>query len=178
MANTASVTASQHAEQELKNALDDFRSALTDKWKRELDANVKTASEYTSATYVTNEIDHINSKGIGRNLGPKLLPFLDGVKAFTSVVDTFVQSNPETAALVWGSIKLCLFSVCNWAEYFTKLTNLLHFIGELSPTYREFGDLFDSHQGLQDALVYYYAAVIRIFIKAVKGESLPAELET
>jgi hypothetical protein len=47
------------------------------------------------------------SKPLPRML-TRLAPFLSVMRSFSSVVDTFINSNPSIAALVWGSVKLLL----------------------------------------------------------------------
>lgn len=46
-----------------------------------------------------------------RSLGP----IVSRLKAFTSIVDVFVQSNPDVSALIWGSIKT-LLTVRYWCS--------------------------------------------------------------
>lgn len=38
----------------------------------------------------------------------KLLPCLESLNRFSSVIDTFIQSNPTISGLVWGSLKFLL----------------------------------------------------------------------
>lgn len=54
---------------------------------------------------LTKEIDDANAKQRHNCVGVRLFTFLESVQQFSSVVDTFVSSNPSIAALVWGSIK-------------------------------------------------------------------------
>jgi hypothetical protein len=59
----------------------------------------------------TKEIDDENAKRRSRCVASRLCGILESVQQFSSIVDTFVSSHPEIAALVWGSIKFALL-VC------------------------------------------------------------------
>lgn len=121
---------------------------------------------------VTSQIDHMSSARLGRNFGPKLEPFLSCIKAFTPVIDTYAQS-ASLAALIWASVKLCLFLTSNSAEYFERLTRILMRVGERGFRFKQFGSLYPSSRGLQEALVNYYAVVVRICCKAVNDFQRP-----
>ena len=41
-------------------------------------------------------------------MGPRLITFLESVQQFSGIVDVFVSSNPQMAALVWGGVKFAL----------------------------------------------------------------------
>jgi hypothetical protein len=47
------------------------------------------------------------NKSISRALD-SINPLLNNLRSLNGVVDTMVQSNPEIAALVWGSVKFVL----------------------------------------------------------------------
>lgn len=57
---------------------------------------------------LTAEVDAQQAQSRQRCVGTRLQYFLDSIQQFSSVVDTFVSSNPGTAALVWGSVKLAI----------------------------------------------------------------------
>lgn len=61
----------------------------------DLDKAVTRFRERYRARTVTRALDSIN-------------PLMDNLRSLNGVVDTMVQSNPEIAALVWGSIKFVL----------------------------------------------------------------------
>lgn len=56
----------------------------------------------------TTQLDNENAKRRSRCVATRLLTFLQSIQQFTTVVDTFVSSNPAIAALVWGSVKFAI----------------------------------------------------------------------
>jgi hypothetical protein len=48
----------------------------------------------------------------GRSIATRLHSVLQSVREFSAVVDTFISSNPEIAALIWGSVKLTIQVRC------------------------------------------------------------------
>lgn len=93
--------------QELSSALQSFQSVLSDNQRRELQA-IQTVPDADAVLIFTAELDAQNAKRKGRSIATRLYTFLQCARDFSGVVDTFVQSHPEIAALVWGSVKLTI----------------------------------------------------------------------
>ncbi|KAL3477514.1 hypothetical protein BJX99DRAFT_257331 [Aspergillus californicus] len=107
-----------------KIASDSLRQSLTDNERAKLD-NYKTADELIQSMKNETRNYHQSRHGcidkfchaVGR-ISRSLEPYFD-------VINTCVQSNPEYAGLVWGSIKL-VFKICGHREvFFEKLTSVL-----------------------------------------------------
>ncbi|KAL4941118.1 hypothetical protein BDV06DRAFT_223412 [Aspergillus oleicola] len=107
-----------------KIASDSLRQSLTDNERAKLD-NYKTADELIQSMKKETQNYHQSRHGcvdkfcyaVGR-ISRSLEPYFD-------VINTCVQSNPEYAGLVWGSIKL-VFKICGHREvFFEKLTSVL-----------------------------------------------------
>ena len=56
----------------------------------------------------TAQLDRDNQLRKGRGIASRLYSILQSMQTFSTVVDTFVSSHPEIAALVWGSVKLTM----------------------------------------------------------------------
>jgi hypothetical protein len=58
----------------------------------------------------TAELDlkRLSQSTRGRSFASRIFPFLQRFQSFSSIVSTFVSSNPEVAALVWGSVQLTM----------------------------------------------------------------------
>lgn len=56
----------------------------------------------------TAQLDHGNQSAGRPDFASRLSTVLQSVQAFSTVVETFVSSHPEIAALVWGSVKLTM----------------------------------------------------------------------
>ena len=127
-------------ERALSVALDDFRSILTDEQQVQFVAT--STPDASAAEKLATEIDRENASRTGRCLGVRLLSFLESVNQFSSIVNTFINSNPQVAALIWGGVKLTLLVVNNFAMYFDKLSNIFMQIGRTCPRFAEFGALY------------------------------------
>lgn len=91
----------------LTQALDEYKAILTDAEK----AVLKSHHGHPDASAVitlTVDIDRENHNRRSRCVGARLITFLESVQQFTTIVDTFVSSNPNIAALVWGGVKVAL----------------------------------------------------------------------
>ena len=70
----------------------------------------------------TAQLDAENAKRRSRCVASRLERFLSSVQQFTGVINTLVSSNPQIAALVWGSVKLTLvvcFPIDLWIAHLT-----------------------------------------------------------
>ena len=150
----------------LSAALNDFKTVLTEEQSRQF--NTTLSPDTNDAVRLATQIDHENTNRWGRCLGPRLVTFLESVQQFSKILDTFVSSNPEIAALLWGGVKLCLLLVNNFTSYFDKLSSLFMQIGRSCPRLAEFGALYKTSLGLQKSLCEYYAIVVRLCKLAVE----------
>lgn len=151
----------------LKQALVGFENILTDDEKQQYRSSSTKPDASSVITFVA-QIDANNSKRAGRCVAPRLYTFLEAIQQFTSIVDTFVSSNPKIAALIWGGVKTTILIACNIASYFDKITVMIMTVGKYCPTYQQFGQLYPSCVGLQLALCEYYAIIVRLCMKVLE----------
>ena len=90
----------------LVQALYDFETILSDEDKTQLHS--QGAPDVMAALNLATTIDAKNTSHRRQCMGPRLITFLESVQQFSSIVDTFISSHPEIAALVWGGLKLTL----------------------------------------------------------------------
>ena len=90
----------------LVEALDDYETILSDEDKIQLHS--QGAPDVMAALNLATTIDAKNTSHRRQCMGPRLITFLESVQQFSSIVDTFVSSHPDIAALVWGGLKLTL----------------------------------------------------------------------
>lgn len=93
--------------QGLDDAVRGFQTILTDDQRRQLQS-IKTVPDTDAVLVFTAQLDAQNTKRKGRSIATRLYTFLQCSRDFSAVLDTFVSSNPQIAALVWGSIKLTM----------------------------------------------------------------------
>lgn len=122
-------------------------------------------------------------KSISRAL-EGLEPLMGNLRSFNGVVDTMVQSNPQIASLVWGSIKfaleVCLFLSC-LSEADTSLQLALRVngavervaaglkeIGESLPRLEEYKELFPNAPRVSASLAELYESIVSFCIFSIK----------
>lgn len=93
----------------LTQALHDYESILSDEDRRQLRS--QGLPDATAAINLTTLIDRKCSSRRSQCMGPRLITFLESIQQFSQVVDVFVSSHPEVAALVWGGVKLALLVI-------------------------------------------------------------------
>jgi hypothetical protein len=91
----------------LQNALDDFHLILNRDQQSAL-SSIKSVPDADSILIFTAQLDLANRDRKGRSIGSRLYTVLSSVRNFCTVVDVFVSSHPEVAALIWGSVKLTM----------------------------------------------------------------------
>ncbi|RYP87903.1 hypothetical protein DL769_000355 [Monosporascus sp. CRB-8-3] len=118
----------------LQRALYEFKSILTDEQRRELHGTT-AVPDADSVLIFTAQLDNKNRKG--RSVASRLHTVLLSVQNFCSVVDTFVSSRPEIAALVWGSVKLTMQIIVNYTSYYEAVSELFMKLGRLCPVFAD-----------------------------------------
>ncbi|KAJ5519799.1 hypothetical protein N7463_000252 [Penicillium fimorum] len=99
----------------LKQALVQFEGILTDDQKRQYQTSTKSPDAASVISFVA-EIDSNKSSTTRRCVAPRLHTFLQATQQFSAIVDTFVSSNPQIAALVCGGIKTAILTASNVAS--------------------------------------------------------------
>ena len=89
----------------LEIALSEFSSVLTDNDRKQLQ-QIKGVPDAAAALVFTAKLDASNSTRRGKSIGARAYSMLQSIQQFSTIVDTFVSSHPDIAALVWGSVKL------------------------------------------------------------------------
>lgn len=95
----------------LRLALDSFREGLNDDQRTELDA-ISVTPHPRAVLQFTADLDAKNAQRQSRCIAARVQTVLDSVQSFSSIVETYVSSNPKIAAIVWGSVKLALLVSC------------------------------------------------------------------
>lgn len=91
----------------LEDALKSFQNCLDPEQKRRLEA-MKAVPDAHAVAQFTHQLDQENAKRKSRCVAARISPLLESIQQFSGVVETFVSSHPQVAALIWGSMKLVL----------------------------------------------------------------------
>ncbi|KAL9025167.1 MAG: hypothetical protein Q9196_005966 [Gyalolechia fulgens] len=155
----------------LAQAIDDYEKILSAEERIQL--RTQGPPDALAAYNFTAKLDReCNSRG-RRCMSPRLITFLESVQHFTGVVDTFVSSHPQFAALVWGGVKLALLFANNFSSYFDQLSNLLMKLGRQCPLIGTLSSLYPS-DGLRKAVCGYYATIVRLCKHIIQFHRKPA----
>ncbi|KAF5617052.1 uncharacterized protein FTJAE_12808 [Fusarium tjaetaba] len=95
---------------ELERTIAGFQAVLTDEDRKKLQQLKATSHDSQSIITFTAELDLLDKNRRGKSVASRLASFLQTIEQFTPIVDTYIQSNPDITALIWGSIKLTFMS--------------------------------------------------------------------
>ncbi|KAF0323960.1 hypothetical protein GQ607_008665 [Colletotrichum asianum] len=91
----------------LQDAVSEFRKTLNDDQRSDLD-KLKGIPDADAALVFTSQLNAYATQRNSASRGSRLISVLEYVRNSSVIIDTFVSSHPEIAALVWGSIKLTI----------------------------------------------------------------------
>ena len=105
----------------------------------------------------------------------RIQPYLNRLKAYTGVIDTFVQAKPEILALIWGPIKLLLQWTSNVSASLSALANTIEEIGTLLPEFDQAARLFGSGPHVNDVLALLFQDILDFYLISVKFFSMKSK---
>ncbi|CAM1508964.1 Fc.00g027030.m01.CDS01 [Cosmosporella sp. VM-42] len=148
------------AVQHLESTVAKFQAALTEDDRKKLQSLKTSANDAQSIIIFTAELDASDPKRRGKSIAARLSSLLEIIQKFTPVVDTFVSSNPEMAALIWGAVKMTFLLLANFTSYFESFVELLYGFGSLCSRFTEYQVLFATSGRLKDSICEFHTAVI------------------
>ena len=101
-----------HPTTALREALIEFEGILTEEQKGLYQVSA-TKPDVASVIAFVAEIDANNKSTTRRCVAPRLCTFLEATQQFSDVVGTFISSNPQIAALIWGGVKMAILTASN-----------------------------------------------------------------
>ncbi|UKZ82346.1 hypothetical protein TrVFT333_010133 [Trichoderma virens FT-333] len=103
----------------------------------------------------------------------KIKPFLEGLRGYADVIDTFVQVKPDVLALIWGPIKLLIQWATSLTQSMDALIKTAAEIGELLPEFKFIGDMPGHNEQVKLILVLFFQDILDFYAVALKFFSLP-----
>ena len=94
---------------ELTRALCDYEAILSDEQRQQF--RMEGMPDTRAVVQLTTAIDEQCNDRRSRCMGPRITLFLESIQQLSPVIETFVSSHPERAALVWGGVKLMLLVI-------------------------------------------------------------------
>ncbi|KAL0630785.1 hypothetical protein Q9L58_010363, partial [Maublancomyces gigas] len=165
--SSSMMTALSPSQHRLEQALEAFHRILT---SEEFSA-LSTGGSPPNAQSILNLTTEVNGKGKKRRLrrwAACFAPFLESFQRYSVAVETIVSSNPQIAALVWGSVKIVILVSLNFSGFFEKLAEMFQSIGYVSPILAEFQELFSESSGLRESLSGFYAVVVEFCTESLQ----------
>ncbi|KAG4258041.1 hypothetical protein FPRO03_02996 [Fusarium proliferatum] len=145
---------------ELERTIAGFQAILTDEDRKKLQQLKTTSHDSQSIITFTAELDLLDKNRRGKSVASRLASFLQTIEQFTPIVDTYIQSNPDVTALIWGSIKLTFMFLANFASYFQSFVELLHGFGSLCTRFAEYQVIFKESSRLKSSVCQFHTAVV------------------
>ncbi|WJG36919.1 uncharacterized protein FOBCDRAFT_190521 [Fusarium oxysporum Fo47] len=146
---------------ELENAVAHFQATLTDDDRKRLQGLKNLPHDAQSIIVFTAELDMQQSGNRrGKSIASRLTSFLQIIQQFTPIIDTYIQSNPDISALIWGSIKLTFMFLANFLSQFQSFVELLQGFGSLYSRLGHYQILFQDSTRLNDSICQFHTSVI------------------
>ncbi|RGP78965.1 hypothetical protein FLONG3_2871 [Fusarium longipes] len=158
---SANTTRNSSAFKDLEIAIATFQATLTDDDRKQLQELKNTSHDAQSIIKFTADLEKVDKGRRGKNIASRLASFLQTIQQFTPIIDTYIQSNPEITALIWGSIKLTFMFLANFTSYFQSFVELLHGFGSLCTRFAEYQAIFNDSARLKDPICQFHTAIIR-----------------
>src|SRR5436190_4805978 len=90
----------------------------------------------------------------------KIEPYLERLRQYSDVINTFVQAKADILALIWGPIRLLLEICKNLTHSFDAIVNIMADIGEKLPLFKEYTELFSSNARISDVLCLFFKDIL------------------
>ncbi|KPM39248.1 hypothetical protein AK830_g7313 [Neonectria ditissima] len=146
--------------EDLENAVARFQAILSDEHRIKLQ-NLRGAPHDSQAVIAfTAELDRLDPNRRGKSVASRLASFLQTIQQFSPVVDTYVQSNPQLAALIWGSVRLTFLLLANFTSYFQSFVELLNGFAGLCSRFTEYQLIFAQSRRLKDSIFQFHSSVV------------------
>ncbi|KAI8299465.1 Ankyrin repeat domain-containing protein 17 [Colletotrichum sp. SAR11_240] len=168
----SSATAQVTPTKSLQDAVSEFRKTLNNDQRSDLD-NLKGIPDADAALVFTAQLDWSTTQRNSPSKGTRLISVLQYVRDSSVIIDTFVSSHPEIAALVWGSIKLTMQVVLNFTSYYERVSDLFMQFSRDCPRFAEYQALFPNSPGLQKAVCDFNASIIHCCKHVVEAIQRP-----
>ncbi|KAK3323153.1 hypothetical protein B0T19DRAFT_198582 [Cercophora scortea] len=106
----------------------------------------------------------------------RIEPFLNGLKDYFGVIDTFSQIQPEIFCLVWGPLKLILQLASSATAIFRKLVAVLEDVGHMLPHFKKYAEsgIFDGNDQVKRVMCLFYRDILDLNLEMFKFFQKPS----
>ncbi|KAL1870875.1 hypothetical protein Daus18300_004964 [Diaporthe australafricana] len=145
---------------------DAFESAKKDFISQFSNGTPANFEEFTTINDVYMAAEEIQSSQARtrttRNLR-KIQPFLECLRHYGEVIETFVQVKPDILALIWGPIKFLLLTSSTYIQSFDKLVDAMAQISLSLPAFEKYTQLFPDNQPIHQVLCLFYQDILDFY---------------
>ncbi|RSL50405.1 hypothetical protein CEP54_011945 [Fusarium duplospermum] len=158
---------------DLEKTIASFQAILTDDDRKNLQQLKAEPHDAQSIIMFTARLDRSDPNRKGKSVASRLASFLQTIEQFTPIVDTYIQSNPDIAALVWGSVKLTFLLLANFTSYFQSFVDLLSGFGSLCSRFAEYQVIYKDFPRLKISICGFHSSVVNCCEKIVLATRRP-----
>ncbi|KAH0565251.1 hypothetical protein GP486_001348 [Trichoglossum hirsutum] len=97
----------------------------------------------------------------------KIDPYLERLRQYSEVINTFVQAKAEILALIWGPIRLLLQITNNLIQSFDAIVKTMANIGDKLPLFGQYAQLFSSSGRISDVLSLFFKDILDFYLTAL-----------
>jgi hypothetical protein len=160
------------AQPAFNKAMREFRAGLKD---QALYSQILETTSIDQVYDLTDKLQLVQGRGDHlRNLA-RIQPYLERLRAYTGVIDTFVQAKPDILALIWGPIKLLIHWTSGMAKSLDALVNTIEEIGSLLPEFDQAARLFGSKRHINDVLALLFQDILDFYLVTLKFFSMKSK---
>ncbi|KAJ8133572.1 hypothetical protein O1611_g62 [Lasiodiplodia mahajangana] len=106
----------------------------------------------------------------------KIEPFLSSIRQFFSCIDTFVSSNPQIAALIWGSIRFLFELTGRVSNALKEIADGLVELSTQMPHFEAYRNMFGKAARLNRALPQEHFKLVKVTHGAKSGATTDADM--
>ncbi|KAI0199405.1 hypothetical protein F4808DRAFT_216865 [Astrocystis sublimbata] len=158
--------------QDLHVALSEFSALLNAEQRRDL-SNIRKIPDPDSIFIFTAELDYRNRSRKGQSLASRFTKVLLSTRDFCTALEALGPSQPGTAALVWGSVRLTIQIALNYKCYYEPISELFLRLGQSCPLFTEYGSLYPNSKLLQQSVVTFFTSMIRCCTRVIDAIQVP-----
>ncbi|KAF4430541.1 NACHT domain protein [Fusarium austroafricanum] len=159
------MTSTDPAQTAFNKAIREFKTGLKD---QALYTDILATTSIDQVYDLTDQLQKVQGRGDHlRNLA-RIGVYLERMRAYTGVIDTFVQVKPDILALIWGPIRLLIQWTSNLTKSLDALIGMIEEMGILLPEFDLAAKLFGNKQHVNQVLALLFQDMLDFYLVSLK----------
>lgn len=133
---------------------------------------VRDSDQHNPSQAVEIAIQKLQAECERQRLGTKtmgiLVPIINAIKNYSSIVDVFVSSHPMPVALIWGSFRVFVEFASMSLELCEKLQEQMEDLDDMIRRLTSYEKFYYNYPGVQSALGRSYVSILEFWYQAYK----------